>query len=202
MSKERSGLRDCQMIIANENDLGYAVSTRRYPENGMELSDEALVLGCRRGEAAAWEALVMRYQRLIYAVARRAGLDREQSTEAFQNVFVALVERLDRIEHPALVGAWLATAARYEVWGVRRRTRAVATSDLDNPSHAEKLLDDTPLDGDLLRFEEQQRIRNAVAALDQRCRTLVTLLFYRADPPSYTEIAMMTINTRRIVKIS
>jgi RNA polymerase sigma factor (sigma-70 family) len=157
----------------------------------MEVNDEALVRACRRGDAAAWEALVMRYQRLIYAIARRAGLDREQSAEAFQNVFVALVERLDRIEHPALLGAWLATAARYEVWRVRRRIRAVAALDLDNPSHAEELLDDTPLDGALLQLEEQNHIRKAVAALDERCRILVTLLFYRADPPSYTEIAVL-----------
>ena len=157
----------------------------------MELDDEALVRACRRGEAAAWEALVMRYQRLIYAIARRAGLDRDQCDEAFQNVFMALFEHLDRIEQPALVGAWLATTARYEVWGVRRRVRAVGASELDIPSHAEQLLDDTPLDDALLQLEEQNRIREAVAALDERCRTLVTLLFYRADPPSYTEIAAL-----------
>jgi RNA polymerase sigma factor (sigma-70 family) len=157
----------------------------------MELSDEALVRACRRGEAAAWEALVMRYQRLIYAIARHAGLDKDQSAEAFQSVFVALVEHLDRIEQPARVGAWLATAARYESWRVRRRIRAVAMPDIDNPSHAEQLFDDTPLDSALLQLEEQNLIRKAVAMLDERCRTLVTLLFYRADPPSYAEIATL-----------
>jgi RNA polymerase sigma factor (sigma-70 family) len=157
----------------------------------MELSDEALVRACRRGEAAAWETLVMRYQRLIYAIARRAGLDKDQCAEAFQSVFVALVEHLDRIENPARVGAWLATAARYESWRVRRRMRGVAVPDIDNPSYAEQLLNDTPLDSALLQLEQQNLIRKAVATLDERCRTLVTLLFYRADPSSYAEIAAL-----------
>ena len=41
----------------------------------MALSDEDLFRGCGRGEESAWEALVRRYQRLVYAVPRRAGLD-------------------------------------------------------------------------------------------------------------------------------
>lgn len=155
----------------------------------MEPNDEALVQDCRRGDAAAWEALVMRYQRLVYAIARRAGLDNDQSAEAFQNVFVALVEHLDRIEQPARVGAWLATAARYEALRVRRRIRAAATPDIESPLHAAYLLDDTPLDNALLQLEEQNQIRKAMTMLDERCRTLVTLLFYRPDPPPYAEIA-------------
>jgi RNA polymerase sigma factor (sigma-70 family) len=156
----------------------------------MELDDEALVRACRRGEAAAWETLVRRYQRLIYAIARRAGLDTDQSAEAFQNVFVALIKHLDRIEQPERVGAWLTTATRYEAWRVRR-IRAVAVPDIDDSSHEDQLLDDTPLDSALLQLKQQNLIRQAVATLDERCRTLVTLLFYRADSPSYTEVAAL-----------
>ena len=36
--------------------------------------DAELVARCQRGEAAAWRALVRRYQRPVYAVGRRAGL--------------------------------------------------------------------------------------------------------------------------------
>ena len=42
---------------------------------------------------------------------------------------------------------------------------------------------------ELIRLEEQHKVRTAVAALDQRCRQLLTLLFYRPEPASYTEIA-------------
>jgi RNA polymerase sigma factor (sigma-70 family) len=41
----------------------------------------------------------------------------------------------------------------------------------------------------LVRLEEQHAVRTAVAALDERCRCLLTLLFYRSDPPPYAEVA-------------
>jgi RNA polymerase sigma factor (sigma-70 family) len=40
-----------------------------------------------------------------------------------------------------------------------------------------------------MRLEEQHRVRTALADLDERCRKLLTMLFYEPDPPSYTEIA-------------
>ncbi|SRR6266508_538177 len=64
----------------------------------MEPGDEALVRACRRFVAPAWEALVLRYQRLIYAIARRGGLGKEQCAEVFQNVFAALVFNADDLD--------------------------------------------------------------------------------------------------------
>jgi RNA polymerase sigma factor (sigma-70 family) len=159
----------------------------------MEPSDEALIQACREGDAAAWETLVGRYQRLVYSISRRAGLDQELASEVFQGVFAALVESLHRIERPAQIGAWLATAARRETWRVGRRERAfrvaIATGDRDertppDPSDGDPLPDEM-----LLRLERQHLVRRAVEALDERCRRLLTLLFYREEPPPYAEIA-------------
>ncbi len=41
----------------------------------------------------------------------------------------------------------------------------------------------------MLRLEEQQQVRAAVASLDERCRRLLILLFYRTDTAPYAEIA-------------
>ena len=38
-------------------------------------------------------------------------------------------------------------------------------------------------------LEQQQAVRQAVGALPERCKDLVTLLFYKKDDLSYTEIA-------------
>src|SRR3546814_14824551 len=59
----------------------------RLSGGDMELSDEVLVLACRRGDAVAWEALSARYRGLIYTIGRRAGLGREQAADVCQNVF-------------------------------------------------------------------------------------------------------------------
>lgn len=160
----------------------------------MQPSDAGLVLACRRGEAAAWDLLVNRYQRLIYTIPRRSGLDEDQSAEVFQRTFAKLLEYLDRIEQPDRIRAWLVTTARRETLQlVRQQSTEQSLSDVDVLHGAithETARDDAPLpDEELERLEEQHLIHMALGELGERCRRLLTLLFYRPDPPSYTEIA-------------
>jgi RNA polymerase sigma factor (sigma-70 family) len=158
----------------------------------MEPSNEELIRACRRGDGMAWEALIARYQRLVYSIPRRAGLDEDRSAEVFQRVFVKLVEHLDQIEQPARIGAWLATTAQREMWLLSQREGTVQPlMDEDNSEdETDQLPDSAPLpDEILLRLEEQHTVRLAVAALDERCRRLLTLLFYRPDPLPYAEVA-------------
>ena len=63
-------------------------------------SDLELVSACRRGDQLAWEKLIRRYQRLIYAIPLRAGLDADAAAEIFQDVFTTLFEKLNDIEEP------------------------------------------------------------------------------------------------------
>ena len=156
----------------------------------MEPSDEALILACRRGDASAWEVLSTRYRALIYNVARRAGLDQEQAADVCQTVFAILVRKLDHIEKPAHIGGWLMTTARHEAWKLRQRERASGMTLSYDIDEANVRTEDALLpDEQLLRLEEQHKVAMAVAALDERCRTLLTLLFYRTDPASYAEVA-------------
>ena len=74
--------------------------------------DAALVSRCRRGEAPAWAALVHRYQRLVYAIVRRVGLDEHAAADVFQTVFSRLVEHLPRIADPQRLQAWIVDDAR------------------------------------------------------------------------------------------
>ena len=164
-----------------------------------EQSDEELLLACRRGDGAAWEALVSRFQRLIYAVARRAGLDEDLSAEVFQEVFITLFEKLDSIEQPERLHAWLVTTARRKTWRVIRReggggaARVGAVDDEEREAEIQRVPDQMPLpDEVLMQLEEQHRVRTALAALDERCRKLLTMLFYSAEPPTYAQIAAAT----------
>lgn len=159
----------------------------------MDLTDEALISACRRGDESAWETLVKRYQRLIYSIPRRAGLDEFSSAEVFQNVFASLVQRLDRIEQPERIHAWLVTTTRRETWHlIRSQKESVITTVSPENYEAEviEFRDDAPLPEEvLLQMEQQHKIRNAVTALDERCRKLIELLFYRPEPPAYSEVA-------------
>src|SRR5215216_7713987 len=156
----------------------------------MEPSDEALILACRRGDAFAWETLSIRYRGLIYNVGRQVGLDKEQAADVCQNVFAILVQKLDDIKQPAQIGAWLMTTTRHEAWKLRQRERASGMTVSYDELETEALAEDALLpDERLLRLEEQHKVRTGLAALDERCRTLLTLLFYRLDPAPYAEVA-------------
>jgi RNA polymerase sigma factor (sigma-70 family) len=160
----------------------------------MQPSDGKLVLACRRGEAEAWEVLVNRYQRLIYSIPRRTGLDEDQAAEVFQRTFVKLLEHLDRIEQPERIRAWLVTTARRETWRLIRQRRSEVsfsdTDDADEEISQEVVPDNALLPEEVLeRLEEQHLVRVAIMGMDERCRKLLIFLFYRPDTPSYAEIA-------------
>jgi RNA polymerase sigma factor (sigma-70 family) len=159
----------------------------------MEDSDLQLVLACRRGDQLAWETLIRRYQRLIYTIPLRAGLDEDHAAEIFQDVFTTLFEKLNDIEQPEKLQAWLVTTTRrktlHEVSKARVRQQSQVTTD-ESPNVATSIRDEAPLpDEQLLMLEEQHRIRTAVSSLDERCKTLLEMLFYVAEPPSYADVA-------------
>ncbi|NJN19174.1 MAG: sigma-70 family RNA polymerase sigma factor [Oscillochloris sp.] len=155
-----------------------------------EIDDVTLVYACRQGDANAWEVLIGRYQRLIYAIPRRAGLADDLVADVFQRVCVALLEHIQTIERPERIGAWLATTARRESWRQSRRVRATVTIGDGEDDQVAQLPDPAFLPEEVLeRMERQHQVRQALATLDERCRTLLRLLFYRDDPPAYGEIA-------------
>lgn len=156
-------------------------------------TDEQLLLACRRGDEGAWEALVKRYQRLIYAVPRRAGLGEDAASEVFQEVFTTLLENLDSIEQPSRLHAWLVTTARRKTWRVIRRASALRPFSDEQDDREDEMLniaDESILpDAALEQLEQQHFVRAALAEIDERCQKLLTLLFYQAEPPPYAEIA-------------
>ena len=157
----------------------------------MERSDLELVLACRGGDQLAWEQLVRRYQRLVYAVPRRAGLTQDEAAEVFQEVFTTFFQRLNDIEEPEKLQAWLVTTARRKTWRAIGKARLWHQSNTNEEAiEVAAIQDDVPLpDEQLVILEEQHRIRTAMSSLDERCQKLLHMLFYLPDPPSYAEIA-------------
>lgn len=159
----------------------------------MEPSDKELLDACRRGEETAWEMLVHRYQRLIFTIPRRAGLDEDQSADVFQEVFATLLRKLNDIDDPERLHAWLVTTARRITWRVISKAQPSISGNEYSEAMEEKsgaMPDNAALaDEILLRLEEQHRVRRALARLDERCQKLLKLLFYESVPRSYAEIA-------------
>src|SRR5689334_15580873 len=85
------------------------------------VTDAELLRGCRDGDARSWDELVGRYERLVYSVALRNGLDDEDAADATQNTFVALLNTLDQLQNEDRLAFWLMTVARRQAWRIARR---------------------------------------------------------------------------------
>ena len=175
---------------------GKARSAKGAPVN--ELADEddaALVARCRRGEGAAWEALVRRYQRLVFAIVRRVGLDEHVAADVFQTVFARLVTHLPRIADPQRLQAWIVTTAKREaLLALRRGQRNVSMTrvdDADGEAAEWDIADDAPLPEDALAdLQQQDLVRRALDRLEERCRELLLMLFREdGDKLPYEEVA-------------
>jgi RNA polymerase sigma factor (sigma-70 family) len=155
----------------------------------MEATDADLVRACTRGDKHAWETLVRRYERLVFSVARRSGLDEDAAADVFQRVFVSLVEHLDTLQQPDRLSAWLVTSAKRETWRTSRRAAAQRAVQAPEEQAAHVPDTDATAEDEVVRLEEQDLVRRAVECLDGRCRDLLQLMFYSEQPLSYAEIA-------------
>ncbi len=163
-----------------------------FAANGLAKTDAELVKACRRGDETAWNELVERFQRLIITIPRRAGLSEEQAADVFQEVFLTLFEKLDEIEQPERIRSWLVTTAKYKTWGAVRGAKNLYASATDEEMEAEmaNLPDAEPLaDARLIELEQQHQIRTALGELEEKCRTILSMIYLRDAAASYAEVA-------------
>ena len=79
----------------------------------VDLSDAELVQRCRAGDADAWNELVERYSRYVYAIAVRGfRLSDEDAEDVFQDVFTRIYTRLDILRDDSALRPWIAQLTR------------------------------------------------------------------------------------------
>ena len=141
-------------------------------------SDAELVARCRAGEQAAWDALVDRYARYVYAIATRVyRLGPEDSEDVFQEVFTRVFERLDTLRDGAALRAWIAQTARNcAVDTLRRSGREIAVDELPDES-----------DDGLARLDEALTVHAALERLSPDCHEILDRFFCRDE--SYRTIS-------------
>ncbi len=156
-------------------------------------NEDALLLSkCRNGDQSAWTELIERYQRLIFAIPRRAGLSEDEASDVFQEVFITLLEKLDQIERPERIRSWIVTTTKFKTWGLIRSRKGdrgpVGEEDME--LKMSNLADAAPLaDEVLIELEQQHLIRTAMQFLDDRCRKILEMLYLGQHSASYIEVA-------------
>lgn len=157
-----------------------------------DASDEELVVACREGNETAWETIVYKYQNLIFSVPRRAGLDRDAASDVLQEVFKTLFEKLDSLEQPQFLRAWLTTTARHKTLHFiqkEKRGKIQPLFDEENKINYEVSDSAPPADEVLVRLEKENQIELALSKLDDRCRRLLTMLYFENGQIPYQFIA-------------
>ncbi len=163
-----------------------------FSESNLGQTDTELLRNCQRGDESAWDELVNRYQRLIVTIPRRAGLSEEQASDVFQEVFLTLFEKLDKIEQPEKLRSWLVTTAKFKTWGIIRGEKGFYSPETEEEMELEmaSLADNSPLaDEVLIEIEQQHQIRNALNQLEERCQKILSMIYLRDSAASYLEVS-------------
>ena len=139
------------------------------------------------GDLQAWNRLVSQYSRLIWSITVSFKLAESDAADVVQTTWMRLIEHIDRIEHPARIGAWLASTARNEcLRHVAARKRIVL---VDEDVEFDGVDQHGPaVDEGLLARERARDVREAMSHLPAQWQRLMELLM--SDPPvSYAEIS-------------
>lgn len=158
-------------------------------------NNTSLVSRCRRGDGDAWATLVHRYQRLVFAIVRRMGLDEHAAADVFQTVFARLVQHLPHIAEPERLQAWIVTTAKREALLQRQRGRRTISmtrsDDAEDEASEWDIPDESPLPEDALaELQQLNHLRLALDRLDERCRDLLLMLFREDDDKiPYADVA-------------
>jgi RNA polymerase sigma factor (sigma-70 family) len=158
------------------------VSVSKYKS----LTDPELISMCLKGDGLAWEALILRYRRLIYSIPVRFSFEPADAADVFQAVCLKLLEHLHDIKDDRKISGWLVTTTTRQCLHLRSLKSRETTSD---ESVLGEQTDPTEnLEEIRILTEQQQALREAVEELATRCRSLIGMLYFDKRSPSYDEI--------------
>jgi RNA polymerase sigma factor (sigma-70 family) len=169
---------------------------RGLSDSSADGDDAALVERCRAGDAHAWRLLVGRYQRLVYAIVTRMGLDDHAAADVFQAVFEKLMRHVAGLREPERLQAWIVTTAKREGLAARRLAQRQVSISRANDDDADAndewdFVDETPgAEERLQSLQQLHQLRQGLDRLDERCRELLLLVFRDEDDHvGYDEIS-------------
>jgi RNA polymerase sigma-70 factor (ECF subfamily) len=159
---------------------------------GAEDTDQRLVERVQRGEKAAFDVLVLRYQHKIVKLVNRYVHDHAEALDVTQEAFIKAYRALPRFRGDSAFYTWLYrisinTAKNHLVSANRRPLEAIDLQDPDEHDANSRLRDmDTP-EALLLSDEIKQTVERTLRDLPEELRMAITLR--ELEGMSYEEIA-------------
>jgi RNA polymerase sigma factor (sigma-70 family) len=138
-----------------------------------ELTDAQLVQRCRQGDTMAWEALVARFSRYVYAICVQAfRLPLHDAEDVFQDVFMKAYEQLGKLRDDSAVRPWLAQLTRRTcIDRLRAGNREFAEEDVEPPGFVDALS----------VLDEALAVRACLEQLPDDCREVLDRFFARDE---------------------
>lgn len=143
------------------------------------LTDAQLVQRCREGDPAAWNELVERFSRYVYAICVQGFRLREQDAEdVFQEVFTRVYSRLDTLRDDSALRPWIAQLTRRLCLDTISSGSRVQPSDEVVAPGQERTLEE---------LDDAFDVREAMSALSGPCQEVLDRFFARDE--SYRTIS-------------
>ena len=140
-----------------------------------ESTDAELVARCRTGDQSAWNELVERFSRYVYAIAVQAfRLPPHDAEDVFQEVFARVYEHLDRLRSDDALRPWIAQLTRRVCIDRLRVSGREAVADPDT-------LEPTELDETLAQLDEAMTLRAGLEAVGEACQDILDRFFCRDE---------------------
>jgi RNA polymerase sigma factor (sigma-70 family) len=139
----------------------------------VELTDAQLVARCRSGDQEAWNELVERFSRYVYAIGVQAfKLPEHDAEDVFQEVFARAYEHLHKLRDDEAIRPWLA-----------QLTRRLCIDRLRARSHEQPgdAVEPAGVDDTIGRLDEALAVHEALAILPDSCQDILDRFFARDE---------------------
>lgn len=146
-------------------------------------TDEELVAAYLKGNKAAFEEIVRRYEDRLYRLSFRMLGNHHDALDAVQEILVKLLAALPKFQGRSRFGTWLYRLAANTCLDIRRKRGRTSAESLEatleySPSVSLSILDDEPADNPDVYIEQQYRenvVRAAMEKLPESQRQLLQL---------------------------
>src|ERR1700675_2759069 len=129
-------------------------------------NDRDLVLACQRREPAAFEELVKRHQRTVYALLYQLAPDWTDTSDLAQEVFIRIWRSINNLRNPGSFRSWLSQIVTNLFYDeLRKRPRRLPTVSMDEAIDEESgegltrdIADGSALPDDIVSSKEASQV--------------------------------------------
>jgi RNA polymerase sigma factor (sigma-70 family) len=136
-------------------------------------TDEELIARCRDGDAGAWNLLVERFSRYVFAICVQGfRLPPADAEDAFQDVFAKVYEQLHRLRDDGAIRPWI---------GQLTRRTCIDRIRLGGREQSAEEVEPADFDDVLSTLDDALAVRDALATLPDACQEVLDRFFARDE---------------------